>query len=187
MVATNDGHYVRKEDARAHEVLLAIQSKSTLDDPERWRFPCDEFYVKTPEEMRAMLPEAEWGDEPFDNTVEIARMCNVDLPIGDKMVYRIPRFPLPEGARRPSTCGSSPSGASSAATPTGSPRLLPGNLPEAREAPAPRGRGGLGLGLGPGGGGGLGGAKGPASPFGRGGGVDGGGHPPPGSLRAFRH
>jgi len=97
MVATNDGHYVRKEDARAHEVLLAIQSKTTLDDPERWRFPCDEFYVKTPEEMRAMLPEAEWGDEPFDNTVEIARMCNVDLPIGDKMVYRIPRFPLPEG------------------------------------------------------------------------------------------
>ncbi|SDE47712.1 DNA polymerase-3 subunit alpha [Thermus arciformis] len=97
MVATNDGHYVRKEDARAHEVLLAIQSKSTLDDPERWRFPCDEFYVKTPEEMRAMLPEEEWGDEPFDNTVEIARMCDVDLPIGDKMVYRIPRFPLPEG------------------------------------------------------------------------------------------
>ncbi|GGM92832.1 hypothetical protein GCM10007092_02450 [Thermus composti] len=97
MVATNDGHYVRKEDARAHEVLLAIQSKSTLDDPGRWRFPCDEFYVKTPEEMRAMLPEAEWGDEPFDNTVEIARMCNVDLPIGDKMVYRIPRFPLPGG------------------------------------------------------------------------------------------
>jgi DNA polymerase-3 subunit alpha len=97
LVATNDGHYVRKEDARAHEVLLAIQSKTTLDDPERWRFPCDEFYVKTPEEMRAMFPEAEWGDEPFDNTVEIARMCNVDLPIGDKMVYRIPRFPLPEG------------------------------------------------------------------------------------------
>ena len=97
MVATNDGHYVRKEDARAHEVLLAIQSKTTLDDPERWRFPCDEFYVKTPEEMRAMLPEEEWGDEPFDNTVEIARMCEVDLPIGDKMVYRIPRFPLPEG------------------------------------------------------------------------------------------
>ncbi|WP_105317790.1 DNA polymerase III subunit alpha [Thermus tenuipuniceus] len=97
MVATNDGHYVRREDARAHEVLLAIQSKSTLDDPERWRFPCDEFYVKTPEEMRAMLPEEEWGDEPFDNTVEIARMCNVDLPIGDKMTYRIPRFPLPEG------------------------------------------------------------------------------------------
>jgi DNA polymerase III, alpha subunit (EC 2.7.7.7) len=97
LVATNDGHYVRKEDARAHEVLLAIQSKTILDDPERWRFPCDEFYVKTPEEMRAMFPEAEWGDEPFDNTVEIARMCDVDLPIGDKMVYRIPRFPLPEG------------------------------------------------------------------------------------------
>ncbi len=97
LVATNDGHYVRKEDAKAHEVLLAIQSKTTLDDPERWRFPREEFYVKTPEEMRQALPEEEWGDEPFDNTVEIARMCNVDLPIGDKRVYRIPRFPLPQG------------------------------------------------------------------------------------------
>lgn len=96
LVATNDGHYVRKEDAEAHAVLLAIQSKTTWDDPERWRFPCDEFYVKTPEEMRKALGE-EWGDEPFDNTVEIARMCNVELPIGDRMVYRIPRYPLPEG------------------------------------------------------------------------------------------
>lgn len=96
LVATNDGHYVRKEDAEAHAVLLAIQSKTEWDDPERWRFPCDEFYVKTPEEMRKALGE-EWGDEPFDNTVEIARMCNVDLPIGDRMVYRIPRYPLPEG------------------------------------------------------------------------------------------
>ncbi len=97
MVATNDGHYVRREDARAHEVLLAIQSKSTLSDPDRWKFPCDEFYVKTPEEMRQALPVEEWGDEPFDNTLEIARACTVDLPIGDKMVYRIPRYPLPEG------------------------------------------------------------------------------------------
>lgn len=126
MVATNDGHYVRKEDARAHEVLLAIQSKSTLDDPGRWRFPCDEFYVKTPEEMRAMFPEEEWGDEPFDNTVEIARMCNVELPIGDKMVYRIPRFPSPRGGPRPSTSWSSPSRGSSAATRTGSPRASTG-------------------------------------------------------------
>ena len=96
LVATNDGHYVRKEDAEAHAVLLAIQSKTTWDDPERWRFPCEEFYVKTPEEMRQALGE-EWGDEPFDNTVEIARMCNVELPIGERMVYRIPRYPLPEG------------------------------------------------------------------------------------------
>ena len=95
MVATNDGHYVSREDAKAHEVLLAIQSKSTLDDEDRWKFPCDEFYVKTPEEMKQAL--AEWPDEVFDNTVEIARMCNVELPVGDKMTYRIPRYPLPEG------------------------------------------------------------------------------------------
>ncbi len=95
MVATNDGHYVSREDARAHEVLLAIQSKSTLDDEDRWKFPCDEFYVKTPEEMKQAL--ADWPDEVFDNTVEIARMCTVDLPVGEKMTYRIPRFPLPEG------------------------------------------------------------------------------------------
>ena len=97
MVATNDGHYVKKEDAEAHAVLLAIQSKSTWDDPNRWRFPCDEFYVKSPEAMRAALPAEEWGDEIFDNTMEIARRCNVELPVGDKMVYRIPRYPLPEG------------------------------------------------------------------------------------------
>ncbi|MER3443013.1 MAG: DNA polymerase III subunit alpha, partial [Meiothermus sp.] len=49
IVATNDGHYVLREDAEAHAVLLAVQSKATWDDPNRWKFPCDEFYVKTPE------------------------------------------------------------------------------------------------------------------------------------------
>ena len=97
LVATNDGHYVNKDDAEAHAVVLAVQSKSTWDDPDRWKFPCDEFYVKSPEEMRRAINHQEWGDEPFDNTIEIARMCNVDLPISDKMVYRIPRYPLPEG------------------------------------------------------------------------------------------
>jgi len=96
LVATNDGHYVRKEDAEAHAVVLAVQSKSTWEDPGRWKFPCDEFYVKTPEEMRAALPPEEWGDEPFDNTMELARRCQVDLPVGERMVYRVPRFPLPE-------------------------------------------------------------------------------------------
>jgi len=95
MVATNDGHYVKQEDARAHEVLLAIQSKATLADEDRWKFPCDEFYVKTPEQMKQAL--ADWPDEVFDNTMEIAAMCNVELPVGEKMTYRIPRYPLPEG------------------------------------------------------------------------------------------
>ncbi|RDI95008.1 DNA polymerase III subunit alpha [Meiothermus sp. QL-1] len=101
LVATNDGHYVRKEDAEAHAVVLAVQSKSTWEDPDRWKFPCDEFYVKTPEEMRqAFAKESElWGsrfEELFDNTLRIGRMCEVEL-VPKKVQYRIPKYPLPEG------------------------------------------------------------------------------------------
>jgi len=101
IVATNDGHYVRKEDAEAHAVVLAVQSKATWDDPGRWKFPCDEFYVKTPQEMRETFAaqKSEWGsrhDELFDNSVNIARMCEVEL-VPKKVQYRIPRFPLPQG------------------------------------------------------------------------------------------
>src|SRR5690606_42026108 len=60
MVATNDGHYVRREDAHAHDVLLAIQTKEMVASQDRMRFPCDEFYVKTPEEMAAAVPESEY-------------------------------------------------------------------------------------------------------------------------------
>lgn len=101
LVATNDGHYVRKEDAEAHAVLLAVQSKATWDDPNRWKFPCDEFYVKSPEEMRRSFDHEKelWGSrmgELFDNTVNIGRMCNVEL-VPKKVQYRIPKYPLPEG------------------------------------------------------------------------------------------
>ncbi|GEM87544.1 DNA polymerase III subunit alpha [Meiothermus granaticius] len=101
LVATNDGHYVRKEDAEAHAVVLAVQSKATWDDPGRWKFPCDEFYVKTPQEMRQTFAaqKSAWGarhDELFDNSVDIARRCEVEL-VPKKVQYRIPRFPLPEG------------------------------------------------------------------------------------------
>ncbi|MBB6100116.1 DNA polymerase-3 subunit alpha [Deinobacterium chartae] len=97
MAATNDGHYVKKEDARAHETLLAIQTKATLADEKRFKFPCDEFYVKSLEEMQAAMPPEVWGDEPFDNTALIASMCNVDLPIGKKRVYQMPQLPIPQG------------------------------------------------------------------------------------------
>ncbi len=101
IVATNDGHYVKKEDAEAHAVVLAVQSKATWDDPNRWKFPCDEFYVKSPEEMVKTFEDerALWGSrmvELFDNTVMIGRMCNVDL-VPKKVQYRIPKYPLPEG------------------------------------------------------------------------------------------
>ncbi|HKI58467.1 MAG TPA: DNA polymerase III subunit alpha [Trueperaceae bacterium] len=96
MVATNDGHYVRKEDARAHEALLSIQTKTVLSDPNRFRFPCDEFYVKTPEEMAAALPESAYPGA-LGNSLLVAEMCDVELPIGDKRVYQMPELPLPEG------------------------------------------------------------------------------------------
>ncbi|MCX7784077.1 MAG: DNA polymerase III subunit alpha [Meiothermus sp.] len=101
IVATNDGHYVRKEDAEAHAVVLAVQSKATWDDPNRWKFPCDEFYVKSPQEMVQTFEDEKelWGsrmDELFDNSMNIGRMCNVEL-VPKKVQYRIPKYPLPEG------------------------------------------------------------------------------------------
>ena len=96
MVATNDGHYVRREDAKAHEALLAIQTKTTLSDPGRFRFPCDEFYVKTPAEMADALPESDY-EGAIANTVTVADLCDVDLPVGDRRVYQMPELPLPEG------------------------------------------------------------------------------------------
>ncbi|WP_291431790.1 DNA polymerase III subunit alpha [Deinococcus sp.] len=97
MVATNDGHYVKKTDATAHETLLAIQTKATLADENRFKFPCDEFYVKDLAEMQAALPVGEWGEEVFDNTALIADLCNVELPVGKKRVYQMPALPIPEG------------------------------------------------------------------------------------------
>ncbi|HWG84979.1 MAG TPA: DNA polymerase III subunit alpha, partial [Deinococcales bacterium] len=97
MVATNDGHYVRREDAFSHEVLLAIQTKALMSDEDRFRFQCNEFYVKTLDEMRAALPPAVWGDEPFDQTAVIADKCNLVLPIGSKRVYQMPALPIPQG------------------------------------------------------------------------------------------
>ncbi|MGN0722055.1 MAG: DNA polymerase III subunit alpha [Anaerovoracaceae bacterium] len=91
LVATNDVHYVRKEDAKAHDVLLAIQTATTLDDENRMRFPNDEFYLKSEDEMRkifAYLPEA------VDNTQLVAEACNFDFKFGE---YHLPQFIAPDG------------------------------------------------------------------------------------------
>lgn len=91
LAATNDVHYVRKEDAKAHDVLLAIQTATTLDDENRMRFPNDEFYLKSEEEMRkifAYLPEA------VDNTQIIADACSFDFRFGE---YHLPEFKAPDG------------------------------------------------------------------------------------------
>lgn len=96
MVATNDGHYVEKADATAHEALLSIQTKTTLADENRFKFPCDEFYVKDLQEMHQALPPEEWGEEIFDNTTVIADLCNVELPVGKNRSYQMPALPIPK-------------------------------------------------------------------------------------------
>ncbi len=91
LVVTNDAHYVRREDAEAHDVLLCIQTQSSLNDPNRLRFEADEFYVKSAQEMHelfAAIPEA------AANTLAIAERCNIELELGD---IRLPRFEVPEG------------------------------------------------------------------------------------------
>ncbi|MEA3406661.1 MAG: DNA polymerase III subunit alpha [Chloroflexota bacterium] len=89
-VATNDVHYVRKEDAAAQELLLAMQTNTTLSDPDRMRMGSDDFYLKSPQEMAELLPEY---PEALENTVRIAEQCNVELEMD---VYHLPRIEVPE-------------------------------------------------------------------------------------------
>ncbi len=92
IVCTNDLHYVRREDAAAQDVLLCIQTVTTVDDPNRMRFPNDEFYLKSPAEMGALFPNC---PEALTNTGEIAKRCNVKLQFGK---FLLPEFhPIPEG------------------------------------------------------------------------------------------
>jgi DNA polymerase-3 subunit alpha len=90
-VATNDVHYVRKEDAKAHDVLLCVQTATNVDDENRMRFPNDEFYLKSEKEMRTLfsgIPEA------CDNTEKIAERCNVSFEFGQ---IHLPEFTPPQG------------------------------------------------------------------------------------------
>ncbi|MCQ2554964.1 MAG: DNA polymerase III subunit alpha [Clostridia bacterium] len=91
LVATNDVHYVRKEDASYHDVLLAIQTATTLDDENRMRFPNDEFYLKSESEMRKIFS---YCPEAVDNTNEVAAKCNFDFEFGK---YHLPEFKAPDG------------------------------------------------------------------------------------------
>ncbi|MDP4092567.1 MAG: DNA polymerase III subunit alpha [Bacillota bacterium] len=90
LVATNDAHYLRREDAKAHEILLCIQTGTNMNDENRMRFSTNEVYVKSPEEMCALfknIPEA------VENTIKIARRCNVELEFGK---LHLPEYDVPE-------------------------------------------------------------------------------------------
>jgi len=98
LVATADSHYVRRDDAKAHEVLMAIASGRTFDDPKRMRHDTEELYIKSPQEMYGALEAvtgvgAEWK-EAVHNSWLIAEQCNVNLNLKDKY---LPKFQVPEG------------------------------------------------------------------------------------------
>ena len=91
LVATGDVHYLRHEDARAHEALLCIQSGDSLKNPSHWKFDTDQFYFKTPDEMAAdfaAYPEA------LRRTLEIADRCTVTIELGRIL---LPAYPVPDG------------------------------------------------------------------------------------------
>jgi DNA polymerase-3 subunit alpha len=91
VVATNDCHYLQREDARAHEVLLCIQTGKTLHDSERMRFSSDEFYFRSAQEMMDLFRDT---PEAIAHTMEIAEACNLDLKFDEK---HIPRITVPTG------------------------------------------------------------------------------------------
>ena len=91
LVATNDAHYLTREDSRLQDVLMAIQMGKTVDDPARMRFETQEFFIKTEAEMAALFPG---HPEALANTVEIAKRCQVEFEFGK---YHLPAFDVPAG------------------------------------------------------------------------------------------
>src|SRR5438874_2857709 len=90
LVATGDVHYLKHEDARAHEALLCIQSGDSLKNPQRWKFDTDHFYFKSPQEMAADFPGYEHA---LRRTLEIAERCNVTIDLGRLL---LPKYPTPD-------------------------------------------------------------------------------------------
>lgn len=89
IVATNDSHYIEKEDSKIHNILLCIQTNRTINDNDRMEFQTNEFYLKTEEEMRELFPKY---PQAIENTQKIADRCNVEFEFG---VRKLPRFDVP--------------------------------------------------------------------------------------------
>jgi DNA polymerase-3 subunit alpha len=96
LIATNDVHYVNREDAAAHDVLLCIQTGKRVDDEDRMRFRGDQFYFKSEEEMAALFADI---PEAVANTQTVADACNVELKFGE---LHLPEFHAPDGANNAS-------------------------------------------------------------------------------------
>ena len=89
LVATNDLHYINKEDATHQDVLMCIQMGKTVDDPDRMKFESDEFYLKSGVQMQELFPGI---PSAIENTCKIAEMCNIEL---DFDTVHLPEFPVP--------------------------------------------------------------------------------------------
>ncbi|HIQ75104.1 MAG TPA: DNA polymerase III subunit alpha [Candidatus Cottocaccamicrobium excrementipullorum] len=91
LVATNDAHYIYAEDAKAHDILLCIQTGKKVTDENRLKYEGGQYYLKSEEEMRRLFP---YAPEALDNTAKIAERCNVEIEFG---VTKLPEFKVPEG------------------------------------------------------------------------------------------
>ena len=91
LVATNDAHYLKREDSEFHDILLCIQTGRTLEDKGRMRFPSNDFYLKTQAEMQEIFSD---HPEALTNTVRVAERCHVEFDFEHR---HLPNFPLPEG------------------------------------------------------------------------------------------
>jgi DNA polymerase-3 subunit alpha len=91
LVVSNDAHYLRKDDAFAHDVLLCIGTQKMMSDPDRMRYASDNFYVKSAEEMHRLFPD---DHQAIENTLAIAERCDLKIPMG---TFHLPEFPVPEG------------------------------------------------------------------------------------------
>ena len=91
LVCTNDCHYLEREHAQAHDLLLCVGTNRQFDDPNRWRYDTDQIYLKSSEEMLQLFRD--WP-EACANTLRIAEMCDLELKLGELL---LPAFPLPKG------------------------------------------------------------------------------------------
>ncbi len=91
LTVSNDVHYLDRDDAKSHDVLLCIQTGKTINEENRMKFPSDEFYLKSPDEMAALFPE---NKDALENTIKIANRCNVDIKFHEQ---HLPEFTVPEG------------------------------------------------------------------------------------------
>jgi len=90
LVAANDSHYIYREDAKAHEILLCVQTLKTIEDEDRMKFEGEEFYLKSPEEMYAIF---KGNESALENSFAIGERCNVEFEFHN---YKLPKFILPD-------------------------------------------------------------------------------------------